>query len=67
MPNNHLSKKENDIYTKEMSEVLNRVIADVIDFADAHNVDRDNAVQHFATILKTMSEISTFQHWGDRH
>ena len=35
----------------------------VIKLADKFNVDRDNAIQHFATLIHTMSQIATFQHW----
>lgn len=61
----YLNDEEHAAYMEDFSVVVNGVIDKVIGIADKHNVDRDNAIQHFATIFKAMTEISTFQNWGE--
>ncbi len=61
----YLNDEERAAYMEDFSEVVNSVIGKVIFIADKHKVDRDNAIQHFATIFKAMTEISTFQDWGE--
>lgn len=61
----YLNDKEHAAYMEDFTGVVNGVIDKVICIADKHNIDRDNAVQHFATIFKAMTEISTFQNWGE--
>lgn len=60
----YVNDEEYAAYMKDFTPVVNEVIGKLIFIADKHNIDRDNAVQHFATIFKTMTEISTFQNWG---
>lgn len=63
----YLNDKEHAAYMEDFSVVVNGVIDEVISIADKHNIDRDNAIQHFATIFKAMTEISTFKNWGSAH
>lgn len=61
----YLSGKEHDDYINDISSVMNDLIGKVIFIADKHNVDRDNAMQHFSQLLSAMVEISTFQNFGE--
>ena len=61
----YLNDKEHAAYMEDFTQVVNDTINRVIFIADKHNIDRDNAIQHFATIFKIMTEISTFQNWGE--
>lgn len=45
--NEYLNEQEHAAYMNDFSEVVNTVIEKVIAIADKHNVDRDNAMQHF--------------------
>ena len=65
MENEYLNEQEHAAYIKDFSEVVNSVIKKVIAIADKHNVDRDNAMQHFLTIFSAMVQISTFEHLGE--
>lgn len=58
-----LSGKEHDDYISDISGAMNNVIAQIIDIADKHNVNRDNAMQHFSELLNAMVLISTFQNF----
>lgn len=60
----YLNDEEHAAYMEDFTMVVNDTIDRVIFMADKHNVDRDNAVQHFAIIFKTMTEISTFERWN---
>lgn len=61
----YLNDEEHTAYMEDFTQVVNDTINRVIFIADKHNIDRDNAIQHFATIFKIMTEISTFQNWGE--
>lgn len=63
-PDRYLNDKEHAAYMKDFIGVMNDVISRVIFIADKHNVDRDNAIRHFAAIFKVMTEISTFERWN---
>lgn len=56
----YLNKAEHDAYIDEFTPLVVETLNKIISLADKHNIDRDNAVEHFATIFKTMQEISTF-------
>lgn len=58
-----LSDKEHDDYINDISGVMNTVIDKIIAVADKHNVDRDNAIQHFSQLFGAMASLSTFQNW----
>lgn len=60
-----LTGKEHDAYMDDFSGVVTDVIGKVLAIADKHNVDRDNAMQHFSTIFSAMIQISTFKHFGE--
>ena len=64
MEQEFLTGKEHDEYVEDISGVMNDLIAKVVAVADKHNVDRDNAMQHFSQLLSAMVEISTFQNFG---
>ena len=61
----YLDDEEHAAYMEDFTWVVNGVVEKVISIADKHNIDRDNAIQHFATIFKAMTEITTFQNWGE--
>lgn len=63
--NEYLNEQEHAAYMNDFSEVVNTVIEKVIAIADKHNVDRDNAMQHFSTVFSAMVQISTFEHFGE--
>lgn len=56
---------ERDAYIDDLSGLVIATVKGVVDLADRYNLDRDNAMDHFATIFKTIQEISTFQHFGE--
>ena len=58
-----LTPKEHEAYINDLNDVVHSPLKSVIKLADKFNVDRDNAIQHFATLIHTMSQIATFQHW----
>lgn len=60
-----MTGKERDDYMEDFTEIVNGVIEKVIAVADKHNVDRDNAMQHFSTIFSAIVQISTFEHFGE--
>ncbi len=60
----YIAGAERDAYMKEFMSIVLTTVDGVIKLADRHNIDRDNAIEHFATIFKTMQEVSTFQSFG---
>lgn len=60
----YLNDEEYAAYIEDFAVVVNDTIDRIISIADKHNIERDNAVQHFAAIFKTMTEISTFEGWN---
>lgn len=65
MEQEFLTGKEHDDYIQDISGVMCDLIAKVVAVADKHNVDRDNAMQHFSQLLSTTVSISTFQSFGE--
>ena len=64
MEHEELTGAEHDAYIDNISRVVTNLISKVISVANKHNVDRDNAMEHFSTLLSGMVAISTFQNWG---
>lgn len=60
-----LNEQEHAAYMEDFSGVVTDVIGKVIAIADKHNVDRDNAMQHFSAIFSAMVQISTFEHFEE--
>lgn len=60
MEQEYLNGKEHDDYINDISGIASDLIAKVLSVADKHNVDRDNAMQHFSQLLSAMVEISSF-------
>ena len=58
-----LTGKEYDDYIEDFNDVMKDVIKKVITIADKHNVDRDNAMQHFSAIFSMTVQISTFENF----
>ena len=56
----YLNGEKERLYREDIQALLLSTVSDVVAIADRHNVDRNNAMEHFATVLKTMQEISTF-------
>lgn len=61
----YLTEQEHDAYMHDFSDIMHTVIKTIIVLADKHNVDRNNALQHFATIFSTMVQCSTFEHFKE--
>lgn len=59
-----LSGKDRDAFISDTAEITTDLIHKLVEMADKHNVDRDNAVQYFASMFKMMVEISTFENYG---
>lgn len=66
MEREELSEKEHAAWVKEFAEIVAVSIDKVIALADKYNVDRDNAMDYFATNVSTMTEISTFKNYEVR-
>lgn len=66
MEREELSKKEHAAWVKEFAEIVAVSVDKVIALADKYNVDRDNAMDYFATNVSTMTEISTFKNYEVR-
>lgn len=62
----YINGEEERLYREDIQALLLSTVADVLAIADRHNVDRNNAMEHFATVFKTMQEISTFCEFGGR-
>lgn len=62
MEREELSEKEYAAWVKEFAEIVAVSVDKVIALADKYNVDRDNAMDYFAT----MTEISTFKNYEVR-
>ena len=62
---NYLNEQEHEAYMRDFKEVVNTVIDMIITLADVHNVDRDNAMQHFSTLFSAMVDTSTFEHFRE--
>ena len=61
----YLNDKEHAAYMEDFTPIVNDLIDKLVGIADKHSVDRDNAIKHFSVIFGTMTEISTFQNWGE--
>lgn len=61
----YISGREHEAYMEDFSGIVLGTVKKVIGLADKHNVDRDNAMEHFATVFKTMQEVATFQDWSE--
>ena len=59
-----LNEQEHDHYMNEISNVMGDLIDKVLFIADKHNINRDNAMQHFSTILSLTVQVSTFEYYG---
>jgi len=59
-----LSGKDRDAFISDTAEITTDLIHKLVEMADKHNVDCDNAVQYFASMFKMMVEISTFENYG---
>ena len=66
MEREELSDKEHAAWVKEFAEIVAGSVDKVIALADKYNVDRDNAMDYFATNVATMTEISTFKNYKVR-
>lgn len=62
--NDFLTAKEHDGYMTDFTDIVSSTIDNIISLADKHNVDRNNAMEHFAKIFSSMVEISTFEKYG---
>lgn len=62
----YLVGEERDVYMEDFSSLVLATVRGVVDLADRYNVDRDNAMEHFATLFKAMQEVSTFQNSATR-
>lgn len=60
----YLNGEEEWAYFKDIRSLMLSTLSGVIAIADRYNVDRDNAMEHFATVFKVMQEVSTFSEFG---
>ena len=58
-----LTGAEFEAFGEVFCVLISETLENIIVAADKHNVDRDNAVQYFASIFKNMAEISTFRNY----
>lgn len=65
MEQEYLNDKEHEDYMNDISSVVGELIGKVIFVADKHNVDRNNAIQHFSQLFSATVQISTFEHFGE--
>lgn len=66
MEQEQLSEQEYAAWVKEFAEIVASSVDKVIALADKYNVDRDNAMDYYATNVATMAEISTFKNYEIR-
>lgn len=59
----YLNDKEHAAYMEDFTPVMNDLIDKLVAIADKHNVDRDNAIQHFAAVFNAMTNMATFKDW----
>ena len=64
--NKYLSEQEEAEYMKDFVPFVNHVLDYLIKIADAHNIDRDNAIKHFATTISNLSDIATFMGYKEQ-
>ena len=64
--NKYLSEQEQTEYLKDILRFVNHVLANLYIIADSHNIDRDNAIEHFATIISNLSDIATFKDYKEQ-
>lgn len=60
----YLSEKEHEEYFSDISKIITDLIGKVICIADKHNVDRDNAMRHFAELLSAAVQYAVFADYG---
>ena len=58
-------KSLSDREIEEFSEIVAETIDRLITYADRHDLDRDGAVQSFATVFFELSACGTFEHYGE--
>lgn len=58
-----MSNDFGSIYLEDLAEVIRSTIGRMANVADKHNVDRDNVMQHFATVFSAMVKTSTFEEY----
>lgn len=57
-----LEKRELEEFNAVISGML---IPKLIQIADKYNIDRDSMIKFTADLLTAMSELATFEGWGD--
>lgn len=51
----------------EFSKVISHMlIPKLIQIADKYNIDRDSMIKYTADMLTAMSEVATFESWGEK-
>lgn len=64
--NKYLSEQEQTEYLKDILRFVNHVLANLYIIADSYNIDRDNTIKHFATIISSLSDIATFMGYKEQ-
>ena len=60
--NKDLSDKE----IEDISNLTNKVLAEICRISDAHNIDRDSALKYFADMLTVFTEVATIQNYDSK-
>ena len=61
----YISVQERDAYMEDFTDIILSTVKQVIGLANKFNVDRDDALEHFAVIFKAMQETCTFRNWRE--
>lgn len=56
-----MSDNFRSIYLEDLAEAIRATLEKMVDVADKHNVDRNKAMQHFATVFSAIVKTSTFE------
>lgn len=51
---------------KDLSNLTNKVLAEICRISDAHNIDRDSALKYFADMLTAFTEVATIQNYDSK-
>lgn len=58
-----LSPQQHGEYIEDISKIMGNLIDSLIENADKHHLDRDNALEHFSALFRNLVQISSFKGW----
>lgn len=50
-------------YIEDISKIMGNLIDSLIENADKHHLDRNNALEHFSVLFRSMVQVSNFEGW----